>query len=210
MKHPSVDLETILQKNHEYAAQYQRNALLQWLDHPALDQPEARTRLMDCIQLFSNHFQKMVMLRQVLTDNQPFLKVARLHLEEEYGHDRLLMAERANREPIWDPILEATACWFSWKMLTLDNTEKALLVHLVLEVSANLFCSKANARLQKYGETDYFKEHAEADQHHEKMGTELLVDLSEKQYQRLLEVQQQGWSMMDAASKQMATLATMQ
>ena len=91
-------------------------------------------------------------------------------------------------------------------MLTLDNTDKTLLVHLVLEASANLFFKEAQQVMEKHSETDYFKIHSEADEHHEEMGLKLLKGLREIDYKRLLNVQQQGWDMLDTACTRMAEL----
>jgi hypothetical protein len=55
-----------------------------------------------------------------------------------------------------------------------------------------------------YGETSYFKIHSEADEGHEQMGRELLTDLSPRKYERLIEIQHQGWSIMSAFCEHVA------
>ena len=113
---------------------------------------------------------------------------------------------RNNVPPKWDPILEATSCWFSWKMLTSNAEEKTVLVHLVLEASANVFLSEADKMMNCYGETSYFKIHSDADEKHEKMGIDLLENLTEREYRCLSTIQHQGWDMINAACARMAFL----
>ena len=117
------------------------------------------------------------------------------------------MNDRKDRPPKWDPILEACSCWFSWKMLTLDNSEKTVLVHLVLEASAHLFFIEAHKIMAKYTETDYFKIHAEVDEDHENMGINLLEGLREIDYKNLVEIQQQGWDVLNSVCDRIAELS---
>lgn len=117
------------------------------------------------------------------------------------------MEDRNNREVVWDPVLEASSAWFAWKMLTLDNYEKTLLIHLVLEESANIFFVEANNVMLKYKETDYFAVHAEVDSHHSTMGISLLKDLTSLQYANLAIIQQQGWDMLNVVCKRIAELS---
>ncbi|WP_026069282.1 hypothetical protein [Legionella tunisiensis] len=134
------------------------------------------------------------------------MKIAQKHLIEEFGHDISLMNDRGNNPPKWDAVLDACSCWFSWKMLTLDNIDKTLLVHLVLEASAHLFFREAHNVMEKYGETDYFKIHSEVDEEHEMMGVCLLEGLREVDYKHLLIVQQQGWDVLNTVCRRIAEL----
>lgn len=122
-------------------------------------------------------------------------------------HNFSLDADRNYRPPAWDAILDATACWFTWKMFTLDQEAKTVLMHLVLETSANIFFQEAHKVMHSYGETDYFKIHSEADEKHEKMGRELLQNLSTEKYQQLLVVQSQGWDVLNAVCNRIAELS---
>ena len=207
MSDKTFDLDDLLNTQRRLTEAFKDNPLMQLIDSPMMQQAHNRVRLLDCIQVFSNYFQKTVMLRDVLNDNNRYAPIVRAHLVEEFGHDVALMHDRKDREPIWDPILEACSCWFSWQMLALDNIEKTVLVHMVLEASAHLFFIKAHRVMRQYAETDYFKIHADVDEHHETMGLELLTGLRTVDYQRLLEVQQQGWDMLNTACRRMAELS---
>jgi len=116
------------------------------------------------------------------------------------------MAERNFQPPVWDPILEATCSWFTWKMFNTTDEEKVVLVHLVLETSASIFFQTAFDIMKEHSTIEYFRIHSEADEKHEHMGKELLQNLSAKQYKKLIEIQFQGWEMIMAACDRIAVL----
>lgn len=201
-----ASLSVLLKRNEEFAEKYRNSSIMKLIKSTEMSQREARERLLDCIQVFSNYFQKAVMLRNIFCDNRKFLAVTQEHLNEEFAHNLSLDRDRNYRPHVWDAILEATSSWFMLKMFTLDEEEKTVLVHLVLETSANIFFQEAHKVMHTYDETDYFKIHSEADEKHEKMGISLLQNLSPKKYARLLEVQQQGWDVLTATCNRIAEL----
>jgi hypothetical protein len=208
MTNIKIDLNYLLLKNKEFTNKFAKSPLMTLIRSTKMDDAKNRMQLLDCIQVFSNYFQKTVMLRFVLNDNNIFGETIQQHLSEEFGHDVSLMNDRKERPPAWDSILDACSCWFSWKMFTLDNSEKTVLVHLVLEASAHLFFIEAHKVMSKYAETDYFKIHAEVDEHHETMGLNLLEDLREIDYKHLLNIQQQGWDILNSVCNRIAELST--
>lgn len=201
-----INLEYILEKNKSYEEDFTKGSLMNLIQSTAMNDTKMRAELLDCIQVFSNYFQKTVMLRSVLNENSKYLQITQEHLTEEFGHNISLMHDRHDKEPIWDPILESCSCWFAWKMLTLDNLEKTFLVHLVLEVSANIFFIKAHQVMLKYNETNYFKIHAKIDEHHATMGHDFLRNLREDEYKSLLIIQKQAWDVLNTACNRMAEL----
>lgn len=207
MSNQTLNLHYLISKNSAFSHAFTHNSLMTLIKSTQMDKAQNRLQLLDCIQVFSNYFQKTVMLRSVLNDNNIFEKIAQQHLVEEFGHNISLMHDRKERPPMWDPILDACSCWFSWKMLTLDNSEKTVLVHLVLEASAHMFFVEAHKVMAKYSETDYFKIHAEVDEDHENMGLDLLEGLREVDYQHLLAIQQQGWDILNTVCDRIAKLA---
>jgi hypothetical protein len=204
--HAASTLPSLLEVNQTYIDEYKHCALMQLIQSPDMEQKLTRERLLDCIQILSDYFQRTVMLRNALCDHHRFMPVTQAHLREEFEHNIDLKKDREFRPAIWDPILEATSAWFAWKMLTLDNEEKTLLIHLVLESSANIFFSTAHQIMQKHGETNYFGIHAAVDSEHEEMGIKLLANLTTDKYDRLMEVQEQGWGMINAACNRIALL----
>lgn len=201
-------LSHLLEKNREFIEVYKKNPLIQIVNSQDIVDKNKRYRLLDCIQTFSDYFQKVVMLRYVFCEDKKFFSVTQEHLKEEFGHNFLLMADRDDRPPFWDSILDAQAAWFAWKMLTLNQEEKTVLMHLVLEASANIFFREAHMIMQKYKETDYFKTHAEVDEEHEKMGVQLLQNIDEDRFRRLLEVQQKGWEVLNSICERIAYLTS--
>jgi hypothetical protein len=117
------------------------------------------------------------------------------------------MIIRNNTPPTWDPILEATSSWFAWKMFTTNDEEKLVSIHMILEASANVFFTTVQKVLKKNDVIlSYFEVHSEVDEKHESMGLELLKGLTTKHYEKLLEIQSQGWSVFMAACDRIATL----
>ncbi len=198
----------LVQRNKNFVEKFKNNPLLVFVRSIEVQNKETRHRLMDAIQILSNYFQKTVMLRHVFCDDHTFLPITKEHLMEEFGHDSSLSYDRHERPTPWDAILETSAAWFSWKMLTLDNDEKTILVHLVLETSGVLFFQEAHKTITLYGETKYFETHAEADEKHEKMGLDIVKNLSAEKMERLFLVQQQGWDVMNVACTQIANIAS--
>lgn len=204
--HTANTLPSLLELNQIHIDKYKDCALMRLIQSPQMAQKHTRERLLDCIQILSDYFQRTVMLRNALCDHHKFMPVTQAHLREEFEHNIDLKKDRQFRPAAWDPILEATSAWFSWKMLTLDNEEKTLLIHLVLESSANIFFTTAHQIMQKHGETNYFGIHAAVDSEHEEMGIKLLANLTNDKYARLMEVQEQGWGMINAACDRIAHL----
>jgi hypothetical protein len=202
----SLVLNKILEKNEEFIKGYKNSKLLSLLTSKKMSEKATREKLLDCIQVFSNHFQKVVMLRQILCEDEKHLEVATQHLMEEFGHNFLLERDRNSRTSLWDPVLDATAGWFTWKMMTLDNDEKTLLVHLVLESSACVFFKAAHKVMTQHSETNYFETHADADEEHERMATNMLSSIPASKIKRLFLIQEQGWSMLNTVCDRIANI----
>lgn len=200
-------LNSLLEKNKQFVDEYRSSALMCLISSSDIEKEDFRERMLDAIQTLSNYFQKIVLLRLVLTDHHHFSTLALEHLKEEFCHHEALMTERNYRVPLWDPILESTCSWFLWRMFNTNDEEKIVLIHLVLEASANAFFQHAYPVMRQYTQGNYFKEHAGADEKHEKMGEELLKGLSLAAYQRLSEIQYQAWSVMLAACNRIAELS---
>lgn len=202
-----ASLEQLLEINQRYCEDYRNHSrLMNLIKSDLMKDKSQRARLLDCIQVFSNYFQKTVMLRSVFCENRHYLPVVDDHLKDEFGHNTDLDRDRQHRDPVWDPILESTSAWFAWNMLVMDNDEKVISVHLVLESSANIFFTEANKVMKAFGETDYFAIHSEVDGDHEQMGIELLQNLQPSRYQRLMEVQAHCWDVLNTACNQIALL----
>lgn len=198
--------QDLMQENKRHINHYANSQIIQLIDSQTMVSKDARKKLLNCIQVFSNYFQKTVMLRATLTEQKSYFQVSWDHLVEEFGHNMSLLADRGNIEPDFDPILDGCSSWFAWKMFTLDNAGKTFLMHFVLESSANVFFQKAHKVMKAHNETAYFAIHSELDAEHEMMGAELLKHLSNAEYHELFTLQKQGWGMINAICDHIAYL----
>jgi hypothetical protein len=66
-------------------------------------------------------------------------------------------------------------------------------VRRILETSASIFFTVAYPIMIQFSKQDYFKKHAEQDDHYETMGRDLFIGLSASQYCKLMEVQPYRW-----------------
>lgn len=82
--------DNIIKKNQDYIADFRNSPLMRLIADTKMDDSCSRAKLLDCIQVFSNYFQKTVMLRAVLNDDNRFIKIAQEHLAEEFGHNTSL------------------------------------------------------------------------------------------------------------------------
>lgn len=200
--------EHLAQRNDELARDHTNNPLFTLIRSPQITDKSCRARLFDCIQVWSNCFHRLLLIRSATTELEQFQSLFERHLIEEFDHSATLAAERQREaQRIWDPVLDATAHWFLWKMLTLDNRGKTVLVHLVLETGAAVFHAVANPILSPYRETEYFEVHDEADREHRDMGLELLNGIDDNECRELERLQQEGWDMLNTLCARMATLA---
>jgi hypothetical protein len=207
MKDNSPMLKKLLQRQAAFLKQFNENPLMQLIVGQETTKQDVRRQLLDSLQVFSDYFQKAVMLRAVFTEQSLLFKMAQEHLHEEFGHNTSLSADRGHRPTVFDPILESTTSWFCWKMLTLDRLEKTVLMHWVLEASAYSFFTEAHKVMQIYKETDYFKVHAEADEYHKELDTSFLEGLSDENYANLLIVLEQSWQILFTACGRIAELS---
>ncbi len=198
--------DTLIKKNWALAEIFSKSKIMQLINSDSIHEKLTREKLLSCLQLFSDYFQKAVMVRHATTFNEPFISISQKHINEEINHNLELLSDRGNRPATWDPILEATSSWFTWKMLSSDSIEKTLLMHLVLESSANVFFKSAHEIMSKYYETNFFEVHSSMDSEHEKMGFSVLKDLRPQEYQNLFKIQYQGWEMITAACDRMEYL----
>lgn len=162
----------------------------------ALDNPRARRVVLACARRFSINFQTMLFTRQALCTDPKFYPTFLRHFEEEFRHDMLLGGEEVP-EPIQDTWFEAAVAWFNYQMIVLDNAERAALMHLVLEAGGDQFHVLVAPYLRDQVRSGYFDVHAELDAGHAQLGGELLEGLGAATYQRLADVVDRGWDMID-------------
>lgn len=165
------------------------------------------------LQVWATHFQRLMMLKTGLCDDQAFLQIFKQHFQEEIGHDDLLKKDRENKtnikngsKPKKDAVLEALCCWFPSKIMSYSLPEQVVMVNLVLESGANIFYEATKSAIDPENKYDYFAAHKEVDCEHEKMGIEHLAELPERQVTRLLEVLEDSWAMTNALLQRIGEL----
>lgn len=198
--------QALIKKQNFYLKNFTDSRLIKLVGSKSLHSKKTRLLLLDALQPFSDFFQKTVMLRYVFSEDQPFLNDAQQHLCEEFGHNISLARDRKNKEYLFDPILESTSTWFSWKMFTLDNLQKMILIHWVLEASAHIFFQKTNTATKNYNETDYYKTHAVLDEDHQNIPLSFFEGLRKHEFEGLMKTLDQGWAILIVATNQIANI----
>jgi quercetin dioxygenase-like cupin family protein len=199
-------IDQLFKKNEEYMERFDKHRLFVLVRNGLLNNPQARRRFLDCFQVWSNQFQKMVLNRVVTLQNPNFEELAWLHLVEELGHNRDLAKSRSDLQPVFDPILEAVCSWFPSKIGMLSDIEKVVLVHLVVEASALFFYKHVQPAMGASGTKNHFDSHKAGDEAHVQMGYDFLRNVASADWPRLFEIQRQGWSMLMAVMGRVADL----
>lgn len=197
IKKTASSLKSLLADNENYFQHFSKRPYFEMIANGELNHHEKKRQVFfNCVQIFSDFFQKMILTRQANCNDNRFYPVFFKHFLDELGHDDLLR-QRATKKTIWDPILVAVSTWFVHQMQVLDNIEKAVVMHLVLEKTGDFYHSLANKILGQYVESDYYEVHAEHDEDHASMITDLLPGYPEFVYDRLSVLICESWAMMN-------------
>ena len=198
-------IEQLFKKNEEFMERFDKHRLFVLVRNGLLKDPVARRKFLDCFQVWSNYFQKMVLNRVVTLQNPAFEDLAWLHLLEELGHNRDLAKSRADLQPVFDPVLEGVCSWFSSKVGVISDVEKVVLVHLVVEASAVFFYKHVQPAMADIAK-GHFDKHKSDDEAHVAMGYDFLRNITSADWPRLFEIQRQGWGMLMAVMGRVADL----
>lgn len=207
MAAPKTDLvDELLRANAIQLRKFSRNPLFALVHCGELDlNDRACAQFLACFQVWSDAFQRMGLERAALGDLSGSWAVTVAHLAEEFGHNAALPnVERGRR---WDPVLEATTDWFVHKMRTLDGSERIVLMHLVVEASAEVFHEHFGPPRRGIRKTTvHFDKHESAIGGHVKTGLEVLRGRSTQNASDLLDVLHQGWEMLNTMFRRIAEL----
>lgn len=188
--------ERLLETNEKYYQIFQKKPFFEMIKSGVLVKDERkREKFFNYVQIFSDYFQTMMQTRQAFCRDERFSKIFLEHFHEELGHDHLLR-QRKNIATVWDPVLVAIYTWFVHQMQVLDNIEKAVVMHLVLEKTGDYYHSLGNQYLSKYVESEYYEVHAEHDEDHSNMIVDLLPGYPDFVYERLSQLLDESWNMM--------------
>lgn len=195
-------INRLILDNEIYKERFKKNKLFKI----RLDNNLQKDKFLNYFQIWSNEFQKMVLARVVFSEQKEFTKLAWEHLLDEFGHNIELSKDRKSNIEIEDAVFEALGSWFTLKMMTLGDSERTVLVHLVVESCATIFYEKLGAiflNCEKSGK--HFKTHTHLDHEHEQMGIDLLKRLNIND-SALLAIQKKGWNIIEALFTRLADI----
>lgn len=202
---PYKAIEPLLTLQTEFEKKFKKNPLMKLLHSPDSKKPEVKARLLEALNHWSDWFQKLLATRVSVGGKMDFFEAAQLHMQEEIGHNKILLNIRKD-SPIsfWDPLFDSTASWFYHQILTGTDEEKTVLMHLVLEGASTLFHTEAKELFPDY---DFFELHSTLDEEHFDMGCRLLANSPTIDVPHLLTILEHGWSVFNILATQMAFYA---
>ncbi|OWO80962.1 hypothetical protein B5C26_15365 [Photorhabdus luminescens] len=198
--------EQLFSRNETYMERFDKHKLFSLVNRGLLKKTQAKKRFLDCFQVWSDHFQKMVLTRAATLHNDAFEELTMSHLEEELGHNRDIKNNRIDFEPVFDPVLEAASSWFAYKMITATELEKVVLVHLVVEASATFFYKHIKPVMDDTTPKAHFDVHSILDDEHVRMGYEFISNYNIEDGKPLFEIQNKGWAMLMTVMSRIADL----
>ncbi|GAA2894739.1 hypothetical protein GCM10010517_59440 [Streptosporangium fragile] len=198
-------LDMLREENDRYMKTFGESALVKLVRSCGGDgAATVRARIADHLQVWSDTFQRVMLVRAALETEESLSRLASAHLLEEIGHNRLLAEGRDGRDAEWDPVVAAASAWFVDRMTISTADERIVLAHLVLEGSGLVFLGTASA---VYGESGYFGLHSEADQEHLELGYRALGERAGWRPEDVRRVLDEGWQVMTALCDRIAERA---
>lgn len=192
-------LSTLEKLNQKLLQLHTQNSLFHLIESGRLQQaPELRDRFVSALHIWSKYFQRMLQARQAVCVNNELYTIYREHFEEEFNHDAMLCEHYNVDSQVYYPALEAAGSWFVSQMYHLDEAEKIVVVHLVVESSGHAF-GEACKGIFEHSDSrgDYFSTHAHADSDHAMIGKSYLNQLSPSIIQQLVITCQRAWDHMN-------------
>ena len=111
-----LSLEQLIERNERRAQDALNSPFFLLLRDGALDGERARSMFRECLRVFSDAFQVVLLTRQATCRDEAYRRTFDEHLLEELGHNKLLSVS-GHPLAVGDPILQATASWFCHQML---------------------------------------------------------------------------------------------
>ncbi|MFF4412366.1 cupin domain-containing protein [Streptosporangium sp. NPDC001559] len=190
--------------NETLLLRHRGNALFTLFDSGRLTkEPVLRARFLAALYVWATYFQRMLHARQATCSEEPLRAEYGEHLREELGHDRLLLEQYDADTDVYDPILEAAGSWFVAQMYQMDEAQRIVLVHMVVESSGHLFGLTTSEIFQEEA-GGYFALHAQADDDHRNVGRAHLTALPPSAFPALAETCRRAWDQMDLVHERIA------
>ncbi len=198
-------LEMLLNYNQQRLQAFKQRPLFTLIQDGTLADINKRQIFLNSMQIWTEGNQTLLFARQGTCHDPEFRSVFLKHLQEEVGHDDLYNARPDSKTGFRDALMTAITTWFLHQMFVLDNLEKAVIIHLVIESASDEYHQIAKPHLVKYLNDAYFEAH-EVDVQHVAMGVKLLSGYNSKVYRRLQTVMDDAWNMLTAMVDRVAYL----
>jgi hypothetical protein len=201
-----ASLDILIRRNKKFKDNFKKNLLFRLMASGYFNSKQKRDVFLEYFQIWSNYFQKTMLLKTALCDNPSFAPTFNQHFTEEFGHDQMLNRERPKVNTRKDAVLEAVCNWFFSKMLSFSPYEQIVVMNLCVEACAVVFYEFAKPAIDPNNQLEHFQAHGEIDLSHEEMGLSLLEGLPAFQYERLFGIQEDTWAMCEALMQRLGEL----
>lgn len=191
--------------NESLLRRHRGNTLFTLFDSGRLSEdPALRTRFLAALYVWATYFQRMLHARQATCAEEILRAEYGEHLREEFGHDLLLLEQYDAGTDVYDPVLEAAGSWFVAQMYQMDEAQRIVLVHMVIESSGHVFGLATSEIFREEEAGGYFALHAQADDDHRNVGRARLATLPPSAFPRLAETCRRAWDQMDLIHERIA------
>ncbi len=200
-------LVSLTKNNQQHLGNFVHNALFKTFESGLLNSPRKLETFLSYFQVWSDCFQELLQTRVESNTRSPLHSLALQHLEQERGHNLQLRNARAARtEEKWDPLVAAYCAWFRDRMQKSSEVEQTVLMHIIIEASADIFysrfaCIKTNDQLRHH-----IRDHIHHDAEHYEMGVRALEQVTVADEDTLLRLQEQGWQVLGSLFARFAEL----
>jgi len=203
---PSSGFELLEAVQRDHSEQYKLNPLIGLIHaDEILTNSSLQDSLLDVLQVWSNHFQKLIRIRAASAKNPDFSALADQHMQDEFNHNLFLLEMRGHRPVhLWDAELEGAAAWFAEWMAKGSDVEATILMHMVIEEAGDIFF-KTIAPV--FPDSQHFKVHSVADEGHAEIGLQILKKQSREHITHMTTTLNKGWAVMNLLCARMAELA---
>ena len=114
-------LESLLAYHQMRLEKYLKSEIFSLLKPKILEDQNKKNLFLACLQVWSRYFQRIMHMRQAVSDLEPYRSLFLEHFKEEFGHDLLLEKNSDQTIKVEDTIIEAISSWFLNKMLTTSD-----------------------------------------------------------------------------------------
>jgi hypothetical protein len=198
---PEHGLQGLLAYNHQRLDEFRRRPLFSLIDEGTLQDRFKRQTFLDTLQIWLDGQQALLFARQASCADPDyagaFLKDFRGEAVRE-GTNEGRSAAGGGIGTKNDVVVEAITEWFTYQMFVLDNSEKAAVVHLVIEQANTVLRSVVATLARSVGDSPPAR--LEDDTRRATVGEELLRRQSPRTYARLRRIVGEAWDMLSALS----------